>query len=170
MATGLGIGGHTLPNQGETTIWLTPPELLEKLGRFDLDPCAAPYPRPWDTARHHIEPPEDGLKAEWFGRVWLNPPYSQNMGPWMAKMACHKSGLALIFARTETDTWHEHIWPKAHSILFLEGRLYFRRPDGSKPKSNAGGPSALISYSVGDTLVLEGLVGCEIPGKLVKLK
>lgn len=31
--------------------WLTPPEIIQKLGEFDLDPCV-PDNRPWDTARN----------------------------------------------------------------------------------------------------------------------
>ena len=50
-----------------STIWLTPPKLLAFLGEFDLDPCAAPSPRPWPTAKRHIELPDDGLAAEWGG-------------------------------------------------------------------------------------------------------
>ena len=38
------------PKTEETTnVWLTPPDLLQKLGHFDLDPCAASN-RPWDCA------------------------------------------------------------------------------------------------------------------------
>jgi len=29
--------------------WLTPPELLQALGAFDMDPCASQY-QPWRTA------------------------------------------------------------------------------------------------------------------------
>jgi len=47
--------------------WLTPPAILHALGDFDLDPCAAPSPRPWPTAARHIELPEDGLTANWGG-------------------------------------------------------------------------------------------------------
>ena len=59
----------------ESHVWLTPPAIIEPLGPFDLDPCAAPSPRPWPTAARHIELPEDGLTAEWHGRVWCNPPF-----------------------------------------------------------------------------------------------
>ena len=51
-----------------TTTWLTP----RSLGRFDLDPCAAPG---WPTADEHYILPTDGLREPWTGRVWLNPPY-----------------------------------------------------------------------------------------------
>jgi len=69
-------------------------------------------------------------------------------------MAAHKSGIALIFARTETEIWHDCIWPVANSTFFFEGRLWFHRPDGKRGTSNAGAPSALISYSDADTAVV----------------
>jgi hypothetical protein len=63
--------------RGQTVVWLTPPEILSVLGRFDLDPCAAPPPRPWATANHHFDGFNyDGLKEPWLGRVWMNPPYT----------------------------------------------------------------------------------------------
>jgi hypothetical protein len=148
------MGGHSLPNQGLTNVWLTPPEIVKALGPFDLDPCAAPEPRPWDTATNHIAVPDDGLAAKWEGRVWLNPPYGSSATAWMKKMAKHDHGTALIFARTETECWHKHIWPKADAILFLEGRLFFHRPDGSRAKHNAGAPSALVAYGHDDSLRL----------------
>lgn len=166
MSQGLGMGGHSIPNEGISKVWLTPPHLIEALGPFDLDPCAAPSPRPWPTATRHIELPEDGLQAKWEGRVWLNPPYTQSIDGWMEKMWQHGSGIALTFARTEIAMWHKHIWPVADSILFLEGRLFFHRPDGSRAENNAGAPSVLIAYSKEDT---KKLIQAKIPGWLVEL-
>jgi hypothetical protein len=62
-----GIGSHTRAFRGQTDCWLTPPEIIEALGPFDLDPCAAPG-QPWATARHHYAPPQDGLALPWYGR------------------------------------------------------------------------------------------------------
>lgn len=42
--------------------WLTPPEPLKKLGKFDLDPCS-PINRPWATATHHYTTRADALKV-----------------------------------------------------------------------------------------------------------
>jgi hypothetical protein len=44
-----GITGHEQPYRGETNDWLTPRYILHALGKFDLDPCAAPD-QPWATA------------------------------------------------------------------------------------------------------------------------
>lgn len=148
--------------------WLTPPELVERLGVFNLDPCAAPSPRPWSTAEAHWEwPYVDGLTVPWPEnyRVWLNPPYGKCLGLWLGKMAeyCRPvkeggvggSGIALVFARTETEAWQKWVWPHADSVLFVDGRLHFHLPDGSRAKGSAGSPSALIAYTEVDTEILK---------------
>lgn len=104
--------------------YLTPPEIIEALGQFDLDPCS-PYERPWDTARVHYNAVQDGLAREWFGRVWLNPPYVRGMGLWLKKMVKHRNGIAFIFVRTETRLFHTYVWGVADAILFLKGRTRF---------------------------------------------
>lgn len=152
---GRGMGGHSLPNEGKTDVWLTPPDLLKRLGRFDLDPCACADPRPWPTADHMIAPPHDGLAVDWSGRVWLNPPYGTMTGAWLERLANHGSGMALIFARTETEDWRRFVWGKATGILFLSGRLFFHRPDGSRAEHNSGAPSALVAYSQDDADLLK---------------
>jgi phage N-6-adenine-methyltransferase len=137
---------------GTSDIWLTPKWLIYALGPFDLDPCAAPSPRPWPTASRHIELPQDGLHSEWTGRVWLNPPYS-DATPWLEKMAKHRNGTALIFARVETDAWHRYIWPYAHRVFFPKGRIQFCVPDGTQ-RNGSGAPSAIVVYSELDELKL----------------
>lgn len=164
---GKGIGGHTKAFKGETNIWLTPPHIIPALGHFDLDPCAAPSPRPWGTAERYIELPEDGLMAEWKGRVWLNPPYGDETGPWLERLADHGHGTALVFARTETANWFDHIWHKADAVFFLHGRLTFFHPDGTMGGSNAGGPSALVAYGEQDAIILKV---CALPGKFISLR
>ena len=88
------LGGE--PTVAGTDVWLTPPELLNKLGKFDLDPCA-PLDRPWDTATNHFTIHDDGLKQDWQGRVWLNPPYGRGMDRWLEKLANHAGGGWLLY-------------------------------------------------------------------------
>lgn len=140
----LGMGGHQSAS-AQNVVWLTPPDLLAKLGHFDLDPCAAES-QPWPTAKHHRTIQDDGLSEAWFGVVWCNPPYGSETGQWLRRMSNHNNGMALIFARTETQDWHRWVWPWASGILFLRGRLHFHRPDGQRAELNAGAPSALIAY------------------------
>ncbi len=150
--------------------WLTPPEIISALGPFVLDPCAQPHNRRiLETAHTHWSKEEhgDGLAKKWFGRVWLNPPYGRETFKWLAKLAEHKQGIALIFARTETKGFHSEIWQKAHSVFFFEGRLTFLRSDGSKDQP-ANAPSCLVSYSIADSCAIhQALVAGKIKGKLI---
>lgn len=146
--------------------WLTPPELLGKLGAFDLDPCS-PINRPWATAGQHYTVLDDGLKKPWRGRVWCNPPYGAEAARWLARLADHGDGIALIFARTETAAWVEHVWAKADAILFIAGRLHFHHVDGTRAAANSGAPSALIAYGVDCAKTLQS---CGIAGAFVSLR
>ena len=152
--------------RGDSDEWLAPPWILEALGPFDLDPCS-PVVRPWDTARRHYTMADDGFNRPWRGRVWLNPPYGRHTNRWLAKLAEHGNGVALIFARTETIMFFRHVWPRATAVLFLEGRLTFHLPDGSKAGGNAGGPSVLIAYGPANAATL---ASAGIKGKYVHLR
>lgn len=162
-----GIGSHQ-SLVAQTHTWLTPPYVIDALGPFDLDPCAAPEPRPWSTAHTHWTRVDGSLNRPWFGRVFLNPPYGPKaqIAPWMRRMAEHGCGTALIFARTETALFFETVWDQATAVLFLKGRLRFHRADGCLPHGNpgrgtAGAPSILIAYGSDDAerLRTSGLAG-----------
>lgn len=144
-------------------IWLTPPEILDALSPFDLDPCAS-LNRPWDTAKRHYTIEDDGLAQEWEGSVWMNPPYGAAAATWLKRLAAHGNGIALVFARTETRMFFDHVWPHATALLFIKGRLYFRQPDGNKAQWTGGAPSVLIAY--GDEMA-DRLASCGIPGAYI---
>jgi hypothetical protein len=159
-----GIGGHTSPNRGATDSWITPKEIIDALGRFDLDPCQCD-PQPWTCAAAHYTIDVDGLSQDWFGRVWCNPPYS-DVWRWLDRLAEHGRGTALIFARTEVKGFVEQVWRKASAVMFLHGRLFFHHPDGSRAKGNSGGPSCLVAYGDDDAqrLRYSGLSGSIVSG------
>lgn len=147
----MAIGGHQSPRMGKDG-WLTPPWLLDAVGRqgrgFDLDPCV-PINRPWDIAKKHLTIVEDGYASPWAPDdfVWLNPPYGQHTWGWLDKLAGHPAGgLALVFARTETTGFVRSIWQAADGIFFLEGRLTFFHADGSPGQGNGGAPSCIAAY------------------------
>ncbi len=153
-------------NNGE---WLTPPEIIKSLGDFDIDPCS-PIDRPWETAKKHFTINDDGLNQEWIGRIWCNPPYGRETFKWLEKLASHGSGVALIFARTETRGFHSEIWNKADSVFFFKGRLKFYYVTG-EPGGHANAPSCLVSYSSYDTDKIRSAIEVNaIVGKLISLK
>lgn len=140
----LGMGSHQSARMLKDE-WLTPPDLLAHLGSFDLDPCA-PINPPWQTAARTFTTLDNGLQQEWAGRVWMNPPYGLEAALWLEKLAAHGNGMALIFARTETKMFFDHVWAKADALLFLRGRLYFHHVNGDRAAANSGAPSVLIAY------------------------
>lgn len=164
-----GMGSHQSARpQSET--WFSPPAIIEALGgseSFDLDPCS-PACRPWPTARAHYSEEDNGLILPWFGRVWLNPPYTISLiTRFLGRMATHDRGVALIFARTETDPFHRFVWQAASGLLFLRGRLHFHHADGRRAKANGGAPSVLIAYGAEDRDVL---AASPIEGHFVPLR
>lgn len=155
------MGSHQNGFAGQDE-WLTPPEIIAALGLFDLDPCS-PIARPWPTAARHFTVEDNGLVQPWAGMVWLNPPYS-SAEKWLARLAAHGDGIALIFARTETTLWHRQVWPHASMLLFLQGRLHFHLVNGRRSRENAGAPSVLVAY--GD-LAADRVRASRLPGQLV---
>lgn len=161
----MSMGGH----QSAAALkdeWLTPRHVLDALGSFDLDPCA-PVVRPWDTAARHYTTMDNGLVQPWEGRVWCNPPYGLEAAKWLARCADHSNAMALIFARTETRMFFDHVWPKAQAVLFIEGRLYFHHVCGRRASANAGAPSVLVAYGSANAEILKS---CTLPGRYLSLK
>jgi hypothetical protein len=163
----MGRYAYEQPNCGLSDEWITPRYLLDALGPFDLDPCAS-VNRQWDTARRHYIESENGLAQRWRGRVWLNPPYGDQIGGWMRKLADHGDGIALVFARTDAAWFFDTVWERASGALFLRGRIPFFNPDGVTVRT-ATAPSVLVSYDRGgagrnsDSLKESGLDGKFVP-------
>jgi len=125
-------------NKGKTDEWWTPLEIVKSLGAFDLDPCGDPRHHTANTIYHY-----DGLNKEWFGRVWLNPPYS-NVSSWTEKMIQHNNGICLVFSRTDTK-WAQKAMNAAQSIFFISKRIKFFSPV-VESKWTSGAPSMLLSF------------------------
>lgn len=139
-----GMGSHQSAD-AETVEWYTPPGLFDALGlRFDLDPAAPKGGLDWIPARRFLSIEDDGLSLPWEGRVWLNPPYGPHTAVWLERFIEHGDGLALVFARTDTE-WFHRCAIAADALCFVRGRLTFVRPDGDRSTSNAGAPSLLIA-------------------------
>lgn len=157
-----------------TDVWLTPPEYVNGLGPFDLDP-ASPIIRPWDTAAKHYTVIDDGLKQEWQGRVWMNPPYGRKIHLWMIKMVKHANGICLVYASTDVD-WFDYVW-NADAVLFKKARIKFYGPDGTIPrnaKGQEGSPGKGSVFAAWGEYNVSRLWKANesglIPGKFIRLK
>jgi hypothetical protein len=143
---------HEFP-RGQSVEWYTPPEVFQALGvTFDLDPAAPPGGVPWVPAARSFSRADDGLAQPWTGRVWLNPPYGRGIECWLERLSQHGDGLALVFARTDTQ-WYQRIARQVTAICFVAGRLAFVRPDRSRV-STAGAPSVLLAFGLTCALAL----------------
>lgn len=127
-----------------TDLWSTPQDLFDRVNakyHFTLDACASP-----ENAKcaAYFTREIDGLQQEWFGTVWMNPPYGRTIGAWMKK--AYESSLAgatvvcLVPARTDTAWWHDYAMKG--QIEFLRGRLKF-----GGHKYNAPFPSAIVTFT-----------------------
>lgn len=157
------MSGHQTPVRGATDNWLTPPSIVEALGPFDLDPCAAQI-QPWRTAATQFTVDDDGLSQVWQGFVWMNPPFGPEVEKWMKRLAEHNNGIALVAARTETRWFVETVWKYADAILFLHGRPHFHHSDGTRASANSGVPICLVGYGITamERLMNSGLKGSYI--------
>ena len=126
--------------------WETPQDLFDKLNsvfNFEVDVCAVPETAKCNT---YFTPEIDGLKQEWKGFCWMNPPYGREQVKWIEKASKENATtVCLIPARPDTKVWQEIIFKKAKAVCFIKGRLKF----GSS-KDSAPFPSALIVF--GDKL------------------
>lgn len=53
---------------------------------FDLDPASGCEEKPIATTCYQL-PETDGLTEDWFGHVWVNPPYGREFNdPWAEKI------------------------------------------------------------------------------------
>lgn len=106
----------------------TPWSLFDPLNKefgFALDVCATHENKKVENC---FTKAEDGLKQDWQGVCWCNPPYGREMPLWIRKAyqtAQMGKGtvVMLIPARTNTAWWHD-ICMKGE-IRFLRGRPKF---------------------------------------------
>ena len=95
---------------------------------FDLDVAAPIGGVEWIPANNIFTEKDDGLAKEWFGLVWMNPPYSQTT-PWIDKFLEHKNGIGLV--PVTATRWFRKLWKEADSFLITDERIRFERPGGS---------------------------------------
>jgi len=108
--------------------------VLDCLGEIDLDPCSNSHHSPQIPAANHYTRDDDGLAQQWAGRVYMNPPYGREIGPWVEKLCSeHEAGnvaaaIALVPARTDTQ-WFKRL--QDYCWCAVEGRLRFVGNDDS---------------------------------------
>ena len=140
-----GMKGLGVITSRKSDEWYTPMSIFRQLssefGPFDLDPCATKENAKCET---YYSISDDGLSREWFGKVFVNPPYSK-IALWVEKCwSWSMAGVlvvALLPARTDTKWFHQYVQGNAE-VRFIKGRLKF---GGSN--NNAPFPSMIVIWS-----------------------
>jgi len=136
-------------NLSKDNIWETPPDVFEfgcNLFNFTpkIDVCATNQDK---KCEFFIG--ENSLDKIWHKNFFMNPPYS-NVKDWIRKayfshIKYNVSGLALLFAKTDTKVWHECILHGQAEVYFIQGRIKFFK-NGVESKNPAPYPSAFVFW------------------------
>lgn len=138
---------HRAQGTGENE-WYTPEKYIDivrnVLSEIDLDPASSEFANETVAALRFYTPQEDGLSRKWFGRVWLNPPYSQPAINDFANKTINewRSGRvqsAIILTHNYTDTrWFHVLASECQAICFTKGRIAFENALGEKAAPTQG--------------------------------
>ena len=131
---------HVSYNSGNNE-WYTPPEYIdaasEVMGAIDLDPASSHKANEIVGAIKYYTAEDDGLKQEWFGRIWMNPPYATELiTKFCEKMARYytdgKVTEAIILVNNATETnWFNILIEQASAVVFPKSRIKFYMTDGT---------------------------------------
>lgn len=126
-----------------TDMWATPQDLYDQLNAefgFGLDVCATAENA---KCERFFTAEDDGLAQEWTGTCWMNPPYGEVIGKWVAKARLSAEAgatvVCLVPARVDTAWWWDNC--RFGEIRFLRGRLKFGGAETSAPF-----PSAVVIF------------------------
>lgn len=123
-------------SQSEKDTWQTPDwliELIEEFVTIDLDPCAGPNTNIGET--NYWWPAYDGFEEEWFGTVFVNPPFSDKVDWIVRAIQQYKEGRVervIILTPDSTDVqswWHDLLAEHCDHVWFADGRVKFIDPE-----------------------------------------
>jgi ParB family chromosome partitioning protein len=131
---------HVGQNSGELE-WYTPEKYIEAaravLGSIDLDPASTDVANRIVKAEQIFTAEDDGLRQQWDGRVWMNPPYAQPLiTQFCEKLAASvRAGTvpaAVVLVNNATETqWFRAVADVAAALCFPAGRISYWYPDRS---------------------------------------
>lgn len=131
--------------------WATPDNVFSKLNdefNFTLDAAAS-----HNNAKCKLYYTKEncGLSNNWFGNVFVNPPFN-NWSLWVVKAVAEvaanraKTVVMLLPARTDTRAFHDYIYKKPYAeVRFIKGRLKFKGAKNSAPF-----PSMIVIFTKND--------------------
>ncbi len=117
--------------------WYTPPQYLtavrEVMGSIDLDPASNEIANKVVRAATYFSIVDDGLSRQWWGRIFLNPPYGiengvSNQAKWSDYLIKQYRGgkieqAILLVNAVPSNKWFAPLW--AFPICFTNHRIKF---------------------------------------------
>jgi hypothetical protein len=111
----------------------TPKALFDRLGlQFDLDVASSHNPNIATPAHNRYTVEDDALTQSWYGRVWMNPPFSKP-SPWAHKWLEHGNGVALL-PLSGNSRWWRMLWESEAAVVMVEPNTGFTNPEGKEQK------------------------------------
>jgi len=130
---------HVSFNSGNNE-WYTPSEYIEAaravMGAIDLDPASSTIANSIVKAERYYTIEDDGCSLEWYGRVWLNPPYATDLvtafaNKLVAELAAGNVTEAIVLVNNATETaWFNTMIREARAVVFPKGRVKFWKDSG----------------------------------------
>jgi phage N-6-adenine-methyltransferase len=126
--------------------WYTPPEILRRvravLGNIDLDPASSDKAQEIVRATAYLTKADDPISRSWWGKVFMNPPYSfpaiekfilKLVEEWEARSITE----AIVLTNACTDAeWFHTIAFKSKAFCLTKGRIRFLRGSDLSPASS----------------------------------
>lgn len=125
---------HVANNSGNNE-WYTPPYYIDiarkVMGKIDTDPASSEIANKNVLASTYYTAENSGLDKEWFGNVWMNPPYAQPLISQFSEKLIEElengnTKQAMVLVNNATDTvWFNNLAKHATAIWFIKGRIKF---------------------------------------------
>lgn len=131
---------HIAHASGENE-WYTPSQYIEAartvMGSINVDPASTAAANEIVKADRFYSLDDNGLVADWYGNVWMNPPYAQPaVSMFSAKLVeqweCGNVQSAIVLINNATETvWFQSLVRCACAVCFPLARVRFWQPGGA---------------------------------------
>ena len=125
--------------------WYTQPQYIEMarsvMGSIDIDPATSDVAQEWIKAATYYTAGDNGLDKDWYGNVWLNPPYAADLLTRFTEKLQHEIrekhvNQAIVLVNNATETrWFATLIKESDALCFAHGRTRFIKSLEDEPRS-----------------------------------
>jgi ParB family chromosome partitioning protein len=134
---------HITQNSGNDE-WYTPTNIIDAakntMGSIDLDPASSAIANLTVLSKNYYTKEDDGLIQQWYGNIWLNPPYSRSLISQFSFAVINKRkdyDQAIVLVNNATETrWFQTLLRNCSAFCVFNRRIKFLDVNGE-----AGGSS-----------------------------